>query len=100
MPKLWERLQNLFTSGGAAEGAGGENGAAEPQQQRKLTDAEILLGRKGENHAASFLKSKGYRILARNLSTPLGEIDIVARDKEFLVFVEVKTRVADDAVAP
>ena len=106
MSKLWERLQGLFTSGGAATaGAGEENGAAAgepalPSQQRKLTDAEILLGRKGENHAASFLKSKGYRILARNLSTPLGEIDIVARDKEFLVFVEVKTRVSDDAVAP
>jgi putative endonuclease len=51
-----------------------------------------LLGSKGENLAAAFLKKKGYKILSRNYKTPFGEIDIVAKDGETLVFVEVKTR--------
>ncbi|MEA2734836.1 MAG: putative endonuclease [Humisphaera sp.] len=89
MPSIWERLQNLFT------GRSGE-GEAVDGQDKPRADVDNLLGRKGESHAATYLKSKGYRILARNLSTPVGEIDIVARDKDFLVFVEVKTRVADE----
>jgi putative endonuclease len=51
-----------------------------------------LLGIKGEDLAEKFLKKKGYRILARNFKTPVGEIDIVADDGGTLVFVEVKTR--------
>ncbi len=51
-----------------------------------------LLGIKGEDLAVEFLKKKGYKILSRNYKTPLGEIDIVAEDRETLVFVEVKTR--------
>lgn len=91
MANIWDRLQNLFTSrsGGDAPGDG-ENG----RPPRKLTDQEMLLGRKGESHAARYLAAKGFRILAKNLATPVGEIDILARYKEFLVFVEVKTRVA------
>lgn len=50
------------------------------------------LGVKGEGLAVEFLKRKGYRVISRNFKTPLGEIDIVARDGETLVFVEVKTR--------
>lgn len=49
-------------------------------------------GRDGESLAAAFLESLGYRILRRNLRGPGGEIDIVARDGETLVFVEVKAR--------
>jgi putative endonuclease len=94
MAALWNRLSNLFTgrSGGVGSDDTAENGA----DSRKLTDQEILLGRKGESHAASFLSRKGFRILARNLATPVGEIDIVARHKEFLVFVEVKTRISEE----
>ena len=88
MANIWDQLQNLFSGRSAAAGEG-QNGA----DPRKLSDQEILLGRKGESHAATFLSRKGFRILARNLSTPVGEIDIVARHKEFLVFVEVKTRI-------
>lgn len=50
------------------------------------------LGERGENVAAKFLTSQGYRILQRNYTTKAGEIDIVARDGKVLVFVEVKTR--------
>jgi len=50
------------------------------------------LGRKGEELAIRFLKKKGYRILERNYVCKLGEIDIVAREKDTLAFVEVKTR--------
>lgn len=50
------------------------------------------LGKKGEELAVSFLKKKGYQILEKNYRCRLGEIDIVAKDKEKIVFVEVKTR--------
>lgn len=49
-------------------------------------------GNFGENKAADFLKEKGYEILERNFSNKFGEIDIIARDKNVLVFVEVKTK--------
>jgi putative endonuclease len=50
------------------------------------------LGEWGETFAANYLEKLGYEILARNLRTPYGEIDIVAKEKNQLVFVEVKTR--------
>lgn len=50
------------------------------------------LGKKGERIAKEFLKKKGYSILKENYRTPFGEIDIIAREKDVLVFVEVKTR--------
>lgn len=49
-------------------------------------------GQAGEDHAADFLISKGYRILARNYRVREGEIDLVAQHKKTLVFVEVKAR--------
>lgn len=49
-----------------------------------------LIGALGESEAAEFLQSAGFRIEARNFFTTFGEIDIVAWDKETLVFVEVK----------
>ena len=50
------------------------------------------LGDEGEKRAAKYLRRQGYRILARRYRTPLGEIDLIARDGDCLVFVEVKTR--------
>ncbi len=50
------------------------------------------LGRWGEGVAATHLEAHGYTILARNWRCAAGEIDLVARDGETLVFVEVKTR--------
>lgn len=49
-------------------------------------------GRRGETAAALYLRLKGYRILARRVRTPRGEIDLVARSGRTIVFVEVKTR--------
>ncbi|MGE5430132.1 MAG: YraN family protein [Syntrophomonadaceae bacterium] len=49
-------------------------------------------GRQGEEMAVGLLKSKGFRIVERNYHFGKGEIDIVARDGETLVFVEVKYR--------
>jgi len=45
-----------------------------------------------ENQAARHLKRQGYRIVMRNYRTPVGEIDIIAREGNHLVFVEVKAR--------
>jgi len=50
------------------------------------------LGRKGEEQAVDLLKNKGYRILHRNWRSGKREIDIVAENNEYVVFVEVKTR--------
>lgn len=63
-------------------------------------------GRRGEDVAASFLISKGYEIIERNYYRDHGELDIVARDGEVIVFAEVKTRrdrrfaAAAEAVSP
>ena len=50
------------------------------------------LGNEGEEQAAQFLRQKGYRVLERNFATPHGEIDIIVRHKDTLIFVEVKQR--------
>ena len=50
------------------------------------------LGKKGEQAAATFMKSKGYKVLERNWRIYRHEIDIVAEDEEYIIFVEVKTR--------
>jgi putative endonuclease len=56
-------------------------------------------GLSAESRAALLLIAKAYRILARRWKTPFGEIDIVARRRGILVFVEVKARAsADDAM--
>jgi len=55
-------------------------------------DPRRSLGRLGEDTAAAYLEAEGYVILARNWRTRAGEIDIVARQAEWLVFVEVRSR--------
>ena len=60
-----------------------------------MSKSNLYLGSWGEESALKFLKSKGYKILAKNYKSNLGEIDIVARDKDTICFVEVKTRSSD-----
>lgn len=50
------------------------------------------MGRWGEDAAARYLAERGYEILARNVRTQYGELDLVAKHGELLVFIEVKTR--------
>ena len=59
-----------------------------------------VLGRKGEELAAKHLKKQGCKILKRNYKTPFGEADIIAQDKDEIVFVEVKTRIGDKFGTP
>ncbi len=58
------------------------------------------LGKKGEDLAAEHLKGLGYKILRRNWKSGRNEIDIIAENKDFIVFVEVKTRSEDFQVDP
>src|SRR3982750_1917325 len=60
--------------------------------------AAFRTGLSAESRAAAFLMAKGYRILAKRFRTRYGEIDIVARRRNLLAFVEVKARATlDDA---
>jgi putative endonuclease len=52
----------------------------------------IAFGKFGENIALKFLKSKGIKVIGRNVRTPFGEIDIIGEEKGKIYFVEVKTR--------
>ena len=60
---------------------------------KKIKDTQkITTGKEGEKIAAAYLEKNGYRIIEINFRCPIGEIDIVAKEKNDLVFVEVKTR--------
>jgi putative endonuclease len=69
---------------------------AAPRPERQVAFA---LGLSAESRAAALLIAKGYRIVARRWRSPAGEIDIVARRRNMLVFVEVKARAQLDAAA-
>lgn len=58
-------------------------------------DPRKLLGQEGESAAEHYLRHKGYRIVARNLHSSVGELDLVVEDGRVLVFVEVKARRTD-----
>lgn len=60
-----------------------------------MSKQNLYLGRSGEELAARFLKKNGYKIILRNYKNRFGEIDIIARDKDALCFIEVKTRSSD-----
>jgi len=71
-----------------------------------MNDRRQRIGRWGEQIAAEFLVEKGYRLLATNMRTPYGEIDLICQREEQIVFVEVKTRTShtfgfpEDSVTP
>ena len=60
-----------------------------------VLDPRRLFGQEGESAAEKYLRHKGYRIVARNLRSSMGELDLVAEDGHVLVFVEVKARRTD-----
>ena len=55
-----------------------------------------LVGRFGEQSAAEYLKKKHYKIIGLNYSCRFGEVDIIAENKKYVVFVEVKLRKSDE----
>jgi len=65
-----------------------------------MSDTQQQFGRQSELLAAKFLVKQGYKILASNYSTPAGEIDIIAKEKDVIVFVEVKARRSDRYGSP
>ncbi len=60
----------------------------------------LALGERGEKLAERFLRERGYKILVRRYKGRHGEIDLVCRDDDILVFVEVKTRASEEYGAP
>ncbi len=60
-----------------------------------MKTAKQRVGMWGEKLAANYLTARGYTILGQNIRTPFGEIDLLARDANTTVFIEVKTRTSD-----
>ncbi len=58
------------------------------------------FGSRSERAAARFLKRRGYRIVARNYTCPLGELDLIAVEGNCVVFVEVRSTGTEDAARP
>lgn len=50
------------------------------------------IGKRGEDLAVDYFIAKGYQVLGRNIRTPYGEIDLIIKNEQDLIFVEVKTR--------
>lgn len=65
---------------------------------RKLSPIEI--GNIGEKYTARYLRRKGYKIRERNMRNFISEIDIIAENKEYIIFVEVKTRTSSELYPP
>lgn len=60
-----------------------------------MTDIRKSIGTAGEDHAAVFLQEKGYEIIARNVTSRVGEIDIIAQKNDKVIFCEVRTKISD-----
>ncbi|OQY31729.1 MAG: hypothetical protein B6241_13280 [Spirochaetaceae bacterium 4572_59] len=71
-----------------------------PQCEKGKNRKRIELGRKGEDIAQEYLEDRGYELVGRNERVGHSDIDILARDKEILVFVEVRTRSVEDRGMP
>ena len=73
-----------------------EAASAKPASPERV--AAFRTGLSAGTRAAAFLMAKGYRILAKRFKTPYGEIDLVARKRNLIAFIEVKARARlDDA---
>ncbi len=67
---------------------------------RRPEAAKARVGREGEQAAARYLEENGYRIRERNFRCQYGEIDLVAEQGEYIVFVEVKSRARETPYHP
>ncbi len=65
-----------------------------------MTSKKNEVGKQGEQLAAVFLKKNGYKVLEYNYRNRLGEIDIIAKDGDFICFIEVKTRLSNHQGTP
>jgi putative endonuclease len=65
-----------------------------------MTGRNQAVGGWGEGVAVKYLEQRGYRVIARNIRTPYGEIDIVAEKDGFTVFIEVKARASSSLGPP
>lgn len=65
-----------------------------------MSHKRLSLGKAGEEKAAEYLLDKGHKILKKNFSTRYGEVDIITRLRETIVFVEVKTRSSSSYGSP
>lgn len=65
-----------------------------------MSNNRTEVGRLGEEFARKYLEKKGYRILEQNYRTRYAEIDLVAKQKDVLVFVEVRTKVGEQFGSP
>jgi putative endonuclease len=79
------------------------DGTAPPDTAVKLAAPERVAafrtGLSAESRAAAYLIAKGYRILAKRFRTPYGEIDLVAKKRDLVAFIEVKARASLDEAA-
>ena len=66
----------------------------------KLSDYRKQVGNKGESLAEDYIKRKGYKIIQRNYRCRLGEIDIIAKDDDTIVFIEVRTKQNENFGSP
>jgi putative endonuclease len=65
-----------------------------------LSDYRKQVGNKGESLAEDYIKRKGYKIIQRNYRCRLGEIDIIAKDDDTIVFIEVRTKQNENFGSP
>jgi putative endonuclease len=73
---------------------------AERSAQKPAGGAKKLLGARGEEAASAYLERQGIQIIERNWRCSAGEADIIARESDALVFIEVKTRTTHAAGLP
>ena len=62
-----------------------------PDLRQEVEDGRKEIGKRGEDAAAHFIRKRGYKIVERNFTCTLGEMDIIALDGKTLCFIEVKT---------
>jgi len=61
---------------------------------------KLFKGKKGEELALNFLENNGYKLIEKNFKSKFGEIDLIMKDGEVVVFVEVKYRLSEDYGSP